>query len=75
MSDARVMTPEHPRWVEFLDALASAKRCHQTTEHARAVLESMPGIDVGRSLFALRELGGHCDCAILFDLSEAKAVR
>jgi hypothetical protein len=70
MNPSRVMTPDHPQWGEFVDALAQSARCHQTTEHAQAVLESMRDIDVGRSLMALRELGGTCDCAILFDLRE-----
>jgi len=74
MSRAPLMTPAHPRWPEFLEALARAQRCHRTTEHARAALESMEDIDVDRSLFALRELGGHCDCAILFDLQSATPV-
>ena len=70
MTDARLMVPEHPRWPEFLAELSRAQRCHRTTEHAEAVLASMPGMDVAGSLAALRELGGLCDCTILFDLYE-----
>jgi hypothetical protein len=66
-----LMSPPHPRWTEFVTELAQATRCARTTEHARRVLESMPGIDISGSLEALRQLGGECDCTILFDLREA----
>jgi hypothetical protein len=64
------MHPEHPRWSEFRARLNEVLRCRRTTEHARAILETMDGIDAGASLLALRELGGYCDCAILYDLCE-----
>jgi hypothetical protein len=63
-----IMRPEHPLWSEFQARLSRVDRCRQTTENARAILESMGGIDVASSLTALRELGGCCDCAILYDV-------
>ncbi len=69
MRSADLMTPDHPRWGQFIDQLARSTRCDRTTDHARRVLESM-GVDVTASLIALRELGGYCDCSILFDLVE-----
>lgn len=62
------MQPDHPRWREFLARLEAVPRCSRTTEHTRAILATMDGVDVARSLEVLRELGGHCDCAILYDL-------
>jgi hypothetical protein len=63
-----IMRPDHPLWSEFHSRLNRVDRCRQTTEHARAILETMSGIDVAQSLNALREIGGTCDCAILYDL-------
>ena len=63
-----VMTPADPRWDEFLVRLRQAKHCIRTTQYARAALEAMPGVDVAASLLALRELGGLCDCAILYGI-------
>jgi hypothetical protein len=62
------MTPDHPLWPEFLARLEMADLCHRTTEHSRAILDTMPGIDVAASLRALRELGGYCDCSIRYDI-------
>ena len=70
MYSPSTMHPDHPRWGEFRARLDAVERCTKTTEHARALLATMDGIDVNASLFALRELGGYCDCAILYDVEE-----
>ena len=66
--NTEIMVPGHPRWCEFLSELSKAQRCAMTTHHAEELLSRMQGIDPHASLRALRELGGKCDCAILFDL-------
>ena len=63
-----VMTPDHPRWNEFFDALSRAVICDGSTRNARHLLESMGGFDVGASLEALRHLNGRCDCEIVFQI-------
>jgi len=68
MASPSTMRPGHPRWREFRELLSGVDRCNRTIEHARAILAAMDGIDVGASLLALRELGGYCDCAILYGL-------
>jgi hypothetical protein len=68
--NTEIMVPGHPRWCEFLSELGKAQRCTRTTDHAERLLSRMQGIDLHASLFALHELGGKCDCAILFDLLE-----
>jgi hypothetical protein len=68
MADISTMSPLHPRWGEFLERLDQADLCHRTTEHSRAILESLRGVDVAASLRALREMGGYCDCAICYDV-------
>jgi hypothetical protein len=73
--NTEIMVPGHPRWCEFLDELSKASRCARTTEHARAVLVAMEGVDASASLRALQELGGTCDCAILFDLVNRDTAR
>lgn len=68
MKSERILTPWHPRWSEFTARLQQASRCRKTTEHAHAALVAMDDLDVSASLRALAELGGECDCTILFDL-------
>ena len=70
MSGEQIMTPGHPRWQEFIARLEKAAICWQTTESAEAVLEAMGGIDVAASILAIRELGGECDCEIVYRLGE-----
>jgi len=65
MTDSMLMIPTHPRWGEFIARLSRASICLGTMDHARAVLEQMPGTDVEGSLDAVQELGGHCDCEIV----------
>jgi hypothetical protein len=66
-----IMRPGHPRWREFLARLDAIPRCTKTTENAQVILATMQEVDVDRSLSALRELGGCCDCAILYDVEGA----
>ena len=70
-----VMTPDHPRWTDFLEKLSRTLICERTTSNAKNVLTQMGGIDVDRSLEALRGLGGRCDCEIVFDLGHLRDVR
>ena len=69
MRSDRVLIPKHPLWMEFLSKLARAHACRGTTDHARSVLASMPGIDVEGTLQALAAMGGGCDCAIERDIA------
>ena len=69
MGSDRIMTPEHSLWPDFLSKLSSVPICFGTTRHARMALETMPGIDVQRSLDALARLGGTCDCSIELDVA------
>ena len=78
-----VMTVTHPRWNEFTQTLEGPDGCNCREEagqflwdcsgperkHARRVLEAM-GMDVEKSLAYFDELGGHCDCEILFNVGE-----
>jgi hypothetical protein len=68
------MHPGHPRWREFLTKLDAVPRCTKTTDNARAILATLDGVDVDRSLRVLHELGGYCDCAILYDVEEGSQV-
>ena len=68
-----IVVPSSRRWSEFLSQLSLRWRCFGTTEHARAVLTGMPGVDVDASLRELALLGGSCDCAIEHDLDRELA--
>ena len=70
-----LMTPDHPRWNDFLEKLSRALICERTTRNARSVLTQLGGIDVDRSLETLRRLGGRCDCEIVFDLGHVRDER
>lgn len=71
MLSDRIMTPDHPRWMEFISDLGRIPICRGTNEHARHVLTTMHGIDPEASLRALAALGGRCDCEIELDLGRA----
>ena len=74
----RVMCPDHPQWVEFLDRLWGPEgcqfqldearwatwRCDHGTSRTAAILSAM-GADVEASLDWLVQRGGSCDCQIV----------
>lgn len=69
MDSNRIMTPDHPRWSEFVDRLSHSVICLRTTDNARRILVAMDDLDVEASLEALRRLGGRCDCEIVFEVA------
>lgn len=68
-----VLTPSHTRWEEFIERINQGVICRGSTQIAREVLATFDGIDVERSLRALAELGGSCDCRIVHGLGEPVA--
>jgi len=75
---SEIMTPEHPRWDEFADALSAAinaqnepgvSDCKHTFDSTRQVLAEM-GVDVNvEATIKYFELkGGFCDCEVLLNL-------
>lgn len=71
MQSERIMTPDHPRWNEFISELGRIPICKGTNAHAKQVLTLMDGIEVETSLRTLAEMGGRCDCEIELDLGNA----
>jgi hypothetical protein len=66
-----IMTPTHPLWDEFVARLDEvADTCDSTSDKplARAILETMPDIDIEASFAFFEEYGGYCDCEILFNV-------
>jgi len=66
------MTPQHERWTEFYNKLGEAVTrhgCRHGTEQSRGILGAMGFAEeqIGASLFALADAGGHCDCEILMN--------
>lgn len=77
------MTPEHPRWKEFIGILDGPKGCNfreneegKTTwdcaagnskEHAYRILQDFD-VDVWNSLRYFDTHGGYCDCEIIFNV-------
>lgn len=80
-----IMTPKHDLWGEFMTRLEGPEgcdfredenenvtwKCNGGTDKskARAILESMPGVDVTGSLEFFEARGGHCDCEIIFNVN------
>jgi hypothetical protein len=77
-----ILIPEHPRWEEFTSRLGGPEGCNfrdvgddtewecDNTERrplATAILESMGGFDISRTLAYFTDHGG-CDCEILFNV-------
>ena len=69
-----IMTPSHSDWDEFCELLFESLgsslpgRCRLGHEHAIAILRTIPGINVKRSLKYFMRHGGGCDCEILFNV-------
>lgn len=77
------MTPDHPRWQEFVTRLNGPEGCNFHEEedgtvtwlckggrdksYATAILERMGTIDIEASLRHFEEHGGYCDCEVLFN--------
>jgi hypothetical protein len=73
-STMAIMTPNHPLWDEFIERLdAVADRCDSTSNKplARAILETMPDIDIDASFAFFEKYGGYCDCEILLNVVNA----
>ena len=68
METKQVMTPDHPRWSEFIEQLSRTLICARTTHNAHRLLATLGGFDVSRSLETLRLLGARCDCEIVYAL-------
>ena len=76
-----VLTPDHPRWAEFVERLGGEEGCNFREDkaswrcgsepekpRAEAILRDMGGVDVDESLVFFDLHGGHCDCQILFNV-------
>lgn len=67
------MTPDHPRWAEFADKLAvQVPECSAKTDKvlSRAILETMPEIDIQASMEFFESRCGFCDCEILDNIDK-----
>ncbi len=80
-----IMQPTHPRWEEFCERLGGPDGCNFRKNESgdliwdcrggfdktksRAILETIPEIDVDGSLDYFEKHGGHCDCEVLFNIT------
>jgi len=80
-----LMTPDHPRWDEFLERLSGPDGCDlkeidgnryskcsalRERPFASAVLKDM-GMSVQASLTFFNSYGGYCDCEIFSNVSSS----
>jgi hypothetical protein len=69
-----ILTPESPEWEAFVDAMFAAMKrngCDGDAghhRHAKAVMTSMGGIDIEKTLAFFESRGGYCDCEILLNV-------
>jgi Protein of unknown function (DUF2695) len=79
-----VLTPQNPRWGEFVDRLAAViydsadesflcdgdqgMSPEHVHRHAKGVMATMGGIDTAASLDFFKAHGGYCDCEILLNV-------
>lgn len=72
MSNQVVMTNGHPQWSEFIGRLSRvAGQCDsKTLSHSSAILQTMGGFDVEKSLEFFRQHGGYCDCEVLMNVAQ-----
>ena len=64
-----VLTPSHKYWRALCTRL-SHTQCQHYLRNTEKILKSLPNIDVEESLNLYLELGGFCDCEILFNVEE-----
>ena len=64
-----VLTPSHKYWRALCTRL-SHTQCQHDLRNTEKILKSLPNIDVEESLNLYLELGGFCDCEILFNVEE-----
>lgn len=86
MEKGRVMTPASDRWDEFYDRMEGPEGCDfrkdeagkitwrceggRDKSYAEAILKAMGGFDVAASCAFFEEMGGYCDCEILFNVED-----
>lgn len=77
-----IMSPDHPRWSDFLDRLAGPEgcdirevdgktvwTCESTHFEARRILAEF-GVDVDASIVFFEEHGGGCDCEVILNVGQ-----
>lgn len=77
------MTPDHPKWSEFIERLCGSEGCDFRGEgleaqwncgggrdqsKATAILKKMGNINIEESLDYFTKHGGYCDCEIVFNV-------
>ncbi len=78
------MTPEHQKWDEFIERLEGSEGCDfketepgkptwecaggRNKDFAKAILETIPNVDIDASLEYFEKRGGYCDCEIIFNI-------
>lgn len=72
-SDTQIMTPEHPRWIEFYNHLSEMvydSGCEHTHNAAEVALKSFGFApeEIEASVRYFREHGGHCSCEVLLNV-------
>jgi Protein of unknown function (DUF2695) len=77
MTAQKVMTLEHPRWIEFVarldEALIVSKepfewRCNHDHAYSRAIMADIGDADIEASIAYFEHHGGHCDCEVMLNV-------
>jgi hypothetical protein len=76
MNHGEMLTPQSPRWNDFislLDDAVTACGCTSGRQRrlARGIMAQMGGINIEASLIFFDSHGGFCDCEIIFNVEES----
>lgn len=67
-----ILTPDHPKWETFAEALAKALDEHgcdgQSLRLAVPIMSKMDNIDVPATVEYFENHGGYCDCEIFLNV-------
>jgi hypothetical protein len=76
----QIMTPSHHQWEEFITRLEGPEGCDFQEDGAwkcscdedrpftRAILQTIPNIDIDSTLAYFEECSGFCDCEVAFNV-------
>lgn len=63
-----ILSPEDPRWEDFVEHMEVRANCDHTTQHAETFLRKEKDMDVEGTLDYFKSRGGYCDCEILLNV-------
>ena len=73
-----VLTPDHNYWRALglrLNQSLIQYRCAGDLRLTKYILKTLPYIDVDNTLISFKEMGGNCDCHVLFSIVGIEVIK